>query len=116
MKDDPPIDAPFPFPYKGPSRLQMPVLAALSRVVDPEVALSIVDLGLIYGVAIDQGRARVRMTMTSAACPVADVIVDEVEFELEGLLPAECAIEVELCWEPAWTPERMSARARRFMS
>jgi len=105
----------LPFPYTGPPELQMPVLAALSRVVDPEVALTIVDLGLIYGVEIDGGRARVRMTMTSAACPVADVIVDEVEFELEGLLPADGTVEVELCWEPAWTPERMSARARRFM-
>jgi metal-sulfur cluster biosynthetic enzyme len=108
-------DDPCPFPYAGPSELRMPVLAALSRVVDPEVALTIVDLGLVYGVEIDRDSARVRMTMTSAACPVADVIVDEVEFELERLLPADCAIAVELCWEPPWSPERMSARARRFM-
>lgn len=85
------------------------------RVVDPELALSIVDLGLIYGVTIDAGQAQVRMTMTSAACPVAALIVEAVEAELDRVLPASCVIDVELCWEPAWTPDRLSQRARRFM-
>jgi metal-sulfur cluster biosynthetic enzyme len=95
--------------------LQAAVVSALHQVVDPEVALSVVDLGLIYAVEIGDDRARVRMTMTSAACPVADVIVGEVEAELARLLPAGCWIEVELVWEPFWTPEMMSERARRFM-
>jgi len=55
------------------------------------------------------------MTMTSAACPVTDMLIDEVHAELEQILPMETAIEVELVWEPAWTPERMSANARRLM-
>ena len=59
-----------PFPYRGPPGLQAGVVAALKQVVDPELALSVVDLGLIYGVEIDPGQARVVMTMTSAACPV----------------------------------------------
>jgi len=91
------------------------VIDALTRVVDPEVALSIVDVGLIYGVTIDAERAHVRMTMTSAACPVTDVIIEDVENELDRVLPPGCVIDVELCWEPAWTPEMMSERARRFM-
>jgi metal-sulfur cluster biosynthetic enzyme len=104
-----------PFPYDGPADLQAPVAAALTRVVDPEVALSIVDVGLIYGVRIDERQAQVRLTMTSAACPVADLIIEEVEDELDRVLPAGCALEVELCWEPPWTPDMMSERARRFM-
>lgn len=104
-----------PFPYDGPAELRQPVVDALMRVVDPEVALSIVDLGLIYGVTIEAGKAQVRMTMTSAACPVADLIVEEVESELDRVLPASYTIDVELCWEPPWTPDKLSVRAKRFM-
>lgn len=105
-----------PFPYAGPPALCGPVVAALKRVVDPEVALSIVDVGLVYGVTITPETARVRLTMTSAACPVADLIIEEVEQELDRVLPAGCSIEVALCWEPPWTPDMMSESARRFMA
>lgn len=104
-----------PFPYEGPDALQQPVLAALQRVVDPEVALSIVDVGLVYGVTVSDDRLHVRLTMTSAACPVADVIVADVERELDAIVPPELAVEVELVWDPPWTPDRMSEGAKRFM-
>ncbi|HEY0858232.1 MAG TPA: metal-sulfur cluster assembly factor [Albitalea sp.] len=104
-----------PYPYEGPPELAQPVLAALTRVVDPEVAMSIVDVGLVYGVRIADGVAHVRVTMTSAACPVTDVIMDEVQQELECTLPADVAVDVELTWFPPWTPDRMSERARDFM-
>ena len=112
--DTPPPSA-TPFPYEGPADLQAPVVAALTRVVDPEVAMSIVDVGLIYGVTISDERAHVIMTMTSAACPVAEVIMEDVENELDRVLPVSRRIDVELCWEPAWSPEKMSERGRRFM-
>ncbi len=104
-----------PYGYSGPQALQEPIAAALRQVVDPEVALSIVDVGLIYGVEVDDERVQVRMTMTSPACPVTDVIVGDVEAELERVLPRRLGVQVELVWEPAWTPERMSARAKAFM-
>lgn len=104
-----------PFPYQGPPELQKAVVSALHQVVDPELALSVVDLGLVYGVEIGADTARVRMTMTSAACPVIDVILGDAEAELDRVLPAGCFIELELVWEPPWTPEMMSERARRFM-
>lgn len=109
------MDTPAPFPYDGPPELRQPVIDALRRVIDPEVALTIVDVGLVYGVTIGGDLAHVRMTMTSAACPVTDVILDEVEAQLESVLPASMAIEIELCWEPPWTPDMMSPRAKLFM-
>jgi len=104
-----------PFPYQGPEDLQGPIHDALMRVVDPEVAMSVVDVGLVYGVSVDEEKIHVRMTMTSAACPVTDVILEEAQDELERIAPPGMAVEVELVWEPFWTPERMSPRARRFM-
>jgi metal-sulfur cluster biosynthetic enzyme len=104
-----------PFPYEGPPELRQPIADALTRVVDPEVALSIVDMGLIHGVSVSAEQAHVRMTMTSAACPVADLILEEAETELDRVLPPTLSIHVELCWEPPWTPERMSERGKRFM-
>jgi metal-sulfur cluster biosynthetic enzyme len=107
---------PSPFPYAGPPGLQDAVVRALQQVVDPEVALSVVDLGLIYGVAIDDAcNARVTMTMTSAACPVADLIVDDLVATLERVLPADATVDVDVVWEPVWSPAMMSDRARRFM-
>lgn len=105
-----------PFAYQGPEDRRAAITAALTRVVDPELALSIVDIGLVYGVTLDAGSLQVRMTMTSAACPVTDVIVEEVQYELAAVAPPGLPIEVELVWDPPWTPERLSARARRFMN
>jgi len=104
-----------PYPYEGPEALREPVLAALHRVVDPEVAMTIVDVGLIYGVTVLPGKLHVLLTMTSAACPVTDVIVDDVIAELDKVLPEDLAVEVELVWEPPWTTDRMSGRAKAFM-
>jgi len=103
------------FPYEGPPEL-LPVIAqALKQVVDPEVALDIVDVGLVYGAVVADGRLDVRLTMTSAACPVVDIIVADAEDALDAALPPELKIHVELVWEPPWTPQRMSSRARNFM-
>lgn len=104
-----------PFPYTGPAALRQPVTEALTRVVDPEIAMSIVDVGLIYGVTVSSEKLHVLLTMTSAACPVAEVVIEDIEAELEGVAPPGLPVEVELVWEPPWTPERMSAHARRFM-
>lgn len=104
-----------PFPYHGPEDFRAPVIAALSRVIDPELAMTIVDVGLIHGVSLQGNDLHVRLTMTSAACPVVDVIIDDVWHELSRVLPSSINLETELVWEPAWTPERMSERARRIM-
>lgn len=102
--------------YSGDEAMREPIIKALRRVVDPELSLSIVDVGLIYGLTVTPDKVHVLMTMTSAACPVTDMLVDEVYAEMEQLFPIEVSIEVELVWEPAWTPERMSPRARALMN
>lgn len=103
------------FPYSGPEALRAPIAAALQRVVDPEMAMSVLDVGLVIGVDVDAERARVLITMTSAACPVSEVIVEDVERELDATLPPDLKIHVDLVWDPPWGPERMSERARTFM-
>jgi len=112
VSDVPPI---APYPYTGPQALQAPIEDALRRVVDPELAMTIVDVGLIYGVTVNAQRVHVLLTMTSAACPVTDVIVDDVETALDRVLPRELKIHVELVWEPPWTSDRLSERAKAFM-
>jgi metal-sulfur cluster biosynthetic enzyme len=104
-----------PFPYDGPPELLEPIADALLEVVDPEIGLSIVDIGLVYAVELAWGHCSVQMTMTSAACPLGDLIVADVEHALRAVLPADTAIEVVLVWEPPWTPDRMSDGARHRM-
>ena len=103
------------FPYEGPPELLPTLTAALERVVDPEVAMNIVDVGLVYGVTVKEGRVDVNVTMTSAACPVADVIIEDIEFQLDQSLPPALKIHVELVWEPPWSADRMSTKARLLM-
>lgn len=101
--------------YAGPAHLREGIFGALKRVIDPELALSIVNVGLVYGVEVIDQHVTVHMTMTSPACPVRDVIVADVEDELDKTLPQDCTIEVKIGWEPPWDASRMSARARALM-
>lgn len=90
------------------------VLNALSEVIDPEMGVNIVDLGLIYGIERTERGLTVRMTMTSPACPMGAIIEEDVLAELHHLVPG-AELAVELVWEPAWTPERMSDKARYIL-
>jgi len=88
---------------------------ALRTVLDPEVGIDVVELGLVYGIEIGAGRVHVLMTMTSAACPMGDVLLADAERALAEDLPEGTAAAIELVWEPAWTPDRMSERAKRML-
>lgn len=91
------------------------VRKALRAVKDPELNLNIIDLGLVYDIEVgDEGDVQVRMTLTSPGCPAgAEIIqgVKEVAADLEGVR----SVDVELVWEPYWTPERMDPRVRAFL-
>lgn len=102
-------------PYTGPEAWRQPIADALQNVVDPELALSIVDVGLIYGITVGDAKVHVLLTMTSAACPVTELIVEDVEAALDRVVPPELVIQVELTWVPPWTTERMSESAKCFM-
>lgn len=98
------------------------VLAALRDCYDPELPVNIVDLGLIYSVKVspdpNSKRAFPRqyvdldITMTSQGCPSHSMIIEQVRNRLAGI-PEVSRSEVRLVWEPAWTPERISAEARQ---
>lgn len=88
------------------------LLDALRRVYDPEVGVNIVDLGLIYRLEQVGQIIQVDMTMTSPACPMGESIACEVEETLLARVPAGCSLELQLVWEPPWTPACMSDKAR----
>ncbi|MGE5640186.1 MAG: metal-sulfur cluster assembly factor [Clostridia bacterium] len=87
-------------------------LQALRTVEDPEAGMNIVDLGLVYSVVMGEKKIRVEMTMTSPACPAGSYLVEEAQAAIRAVAPEEADVEIELVWEPPWTPERMSAEAR----
>lgn len=89
------------------------VRQALRSVDDPEVGMNIVDLGLVYRIDIAPELVRVEMTMTSAACPMGDMITDNARRAVSAALPESMAVDVELVWEPPWTPDMMSESARQ---
>ena len=88
------------------------ILEALRGVHDPEVAMSIVDLGLVYGVECEAREVRVDMTLTSPSCPLGPYMVDEVTAAIRAAAPGIPDVRVNLVWDPPWTPERMSEEAR----
>ena len=79
---------------------------ALRDVIDPELGINVVDLGLIYGLTVDQnGHAVIDMTLTSAACPLTDVIEDQTGQALEGLVDG---FRINWIWMPPWGPEKIT--------
>jgi metal-sulfur cluster biosynthetic enzyme len=86
------------------------VLEALRDVVDPELGVNVVDLGLVYGVSIDADRiATLDMTLTSAACPLTDVIEDQTQVALDGLVSD---FKINWVWLPPWGPEKITEDGR----
>jgi metal-sulfur cluster biosynthetic enzyme len=86
------------------------VLEAMRDVVDPELGVNVVDLGLVYGVAIgEDGAATIDMTLTSAACPLTDVIEDQAAAALEGLVPG---FRINWVWLPPWGPDKITEDGR----
>lgn len=90
------------------------VTARLKEVIDPELGVNIVDLGLIYDLQIENEGVQVQMTLTTPGCPLHDTIVGGVKRAVEGL-PLIKTVEVEVVWTPAWTPERMSEDAKEYL-
>ena len=89
------------------------VREALREVIDPELGVNIVDLGLVYGIQVSDGNVRITMTMTSPACPLRDYLQDLVESTISARLPDATHVTVAVVSDPPWSDEMMSDAARR---
>ncbi len=99
-------------PKPGPESLRESVIEVLRSVFDPEIPVNIYELGLVYGIEIDEeNHVRVRMTLTSPMCPVAESLPPEVEQKVRQI-PGVAHAEVDLTWEPSWSPSMMSEAAK----
>lgn len=90
------------------------VKLALRRVKDPDLQLNIMDLGLVYGIAVDGTTVKIDMTLTSPACPSGPELMTNAEREVMAL-PGVEKVEVNLVWMPFWTPEKMEPRVRAYL-
>jgi len=88
------------------------VREVLRFVYDPELGMNIVDLGLVRGISVQDGEVTVRMTLSTPACPLAGVIVQGVEQAIRGIESVE-SVDVQLEWDPPWSPEQISPEGRR---
>jgi metal-sulfur cluster biosynthetic enzyme len=89
------------------------ILSALTAVIDPELGINIVDLGLVYRAERIGDVVAVRMTMTTPSCPLGEMLLDEVRAALHEKYPQAAEVSVELVWDPPWSAELMSPAARR---
>lgn len=90
------------------------VYQALTQVVDPEVGINVVDLGLIYAVDCRGNEIHVRLTLTSAGCPMGDQIVEEAKQAVSQVAEG-ASVQIELVWEPFWRPDMMSDKAKEIL-
>ena len=90
------------------------VRQALRQVTDPELDMNIIDLGLVYDVGIAGDEVRVNMTLTSPGCPAGPMITNDAYRVLRALEGVK-DVDIEIVWEPYWTPERMDPKVRALM-
>lgn len=84
----------------------------LRYVEDPEVGLNIVDLGLVYGIVVSESNVRVTMTLTTPACPLGDLITEDINYRMAESWPAVQSVDVEIVWDPPWSPDAISREGK----
>jgi metal-sulfur cluster biosynthetic enzyme len=122
MSDDSVITPTAPIPVSGAADApatsgvvsEDQVKLALRRVKDPDLQLNIIDLGLVYAIAVDGSTVKIDMTLTSPACPSGPELMTNAENEVKSL-PGVEKVEVNLVWIPFWTPEKMEPRVRAYL-
>ena len=88
------------------------VREALRQVEDPEAGMNIVELGLVYAIDVSPAAVHIDLTMTTAACPMAEMIADQARDAVAAIVPAGTVVDVQLVWDPPWTPDKMTGIAR----
>ncbi len=91
------------------------VWSALSEIQDPEMPLSLVDLGLIYGVHVRDDQVRVDLTFTAMGCPATEMIMGDIRERLKAE-PGVRAVEIRVVWDPPWSAARLSADGRQTLT
>jgi metal-sulfur cluster biosynthetic enzyme len=101
---------------RGVKRLtEAAVWEALARVTDPELPVSLVDMGMVYGVAVDEsGAVAIELTFTSMGCPGMDMILEDIRAAV-GALPGVTGVHIEVVWSPPWTKSRLTPRGRQLL-
>ena len=108
-----PRTAEMPIVRLGPPTVDQ-VKLALRKVKDPELNLNIVDLGLVYEVSVDGSEVQIDMTLTSPGCPAGPQITGDVERAVKAL-PGVTAVNLNIVWQPFWTPDLIEPRVRAYM-
>lgn len=101
-----------PYTEEAIADIKKRILKALEEVIDPELGIDIINLGLIYEIHFEQdGKTQIDMTLTTMGCPLADLITDQI-YDVVKTVPEVTAATVRLVWTPAWSVERLSRYAR----
>lgn len=101
-----------PYTEEAIADIKKRILKVLEEVIDPELGIDIINLGLIYEIHFEQdGKTQIDMTLTTMGCPLADLITDQI-YDVVKTVPEVTAAKVRLVWTPAWSVERLSRYAR----
>ncbi len=102
----------MPLIYNALSKEAQRIYDALQTVIDPEIGENLIDLGLIYDINVNNGIARITFTMTSYACPMSEMVIEDIHDTVSKVLHDGEELELDLVWEPAWEPSMMNAEAK----
>lgn len=92
------------------------VVEALKNVYDPEIPVNVYDLGLIYGINVDEeGRVNIQMTLTAPGCPIAGMVIASAESAIKEKVTEAKEVYVNLVWDPPWTPLRVTSEGREAL-
>ena len=97
---------------KGPT--EAAVWDALARITDPEMPVSLVDMGMVYRVEVHEGVVEIDLTFTSIGCPAMDMILEDVR-EAVAAIPGVDRVDIDVVWSPPWTKERLTPRGRTLL-
>ena len=89
------------------------ILGALKAVIDPELGINIVDLGLVYHAERNATGIDIALTMTTPACPLGEMMSEEIKLVLRDRFPDVSEVRVDIVWDPPWSPDLMSEESRR---
>jgi metal-sulfur cluster biosynthetic enzyme len=106
---DIPVTGTTPAAGAAPDAAEEEIFEALKDVVDPELGINVVDLGLVYGVHLAEDGVTLDMTLTSAACPLTDVIEDQAASALDGMVKD---VRINWVWLPPWGPDKITEEGR----